>query len=209
MRINLVIHLLTKVWQLVLCISGSGDRKSCVLSNTYFDKDEAQFKIFRNHSDCFSPMSWRDSFIENNGPRTAKSDANAFVLPCDTALDAAFRMLAGFVFCALHSLFSNCHLFHLLDKLILEWDHIRNLEPTSTTIPAFLASFPDQALQILRLNITQQAGIAVLGVENDGTVVGQELKYISVFRRKNLSTSKLVFWWTICVLETSRGVSKQ
>lgn len=82
---------------------------------------------------------------------------------------------------ALNSPLSNCHLFELTEKLLLAWDQIRNLQETSSSLPALFASSQGRALQVLHLNITRRPGIALLELGDGGAIHIEAVTNTSTF----------------------------
>lgn len=100
----------------------------------------------------------------------------------DPALDASFRLLAGFIVCALLLILRKGLLFRLSEKLLHEWDHTLHLRPTCNALPGLLEDLPVRTSQCLQLKIVCLAEIPALALDDYGAVASGEVLYPSVFR---------------------------
>lgn len=104
----------------MLCKTCVWNWSSYISTLVHFDTEEAQFKVFQEYLEGFSPLAQMERFQEDVGPRTGESEVDPVIRSRNNTFDTALQTLAGFIISALHSSLGNPHLFQLLDKLLLE-----------------------------------------------------------------------------------------
>lgn len=74
----------------------------------------------------------------------------------------------------LPSILSIIHLFLLTNNQLLEWDQIRNLLQTDTTLPTLFAIFRERGSQVVHFYNVRWAGVTFLGLDEGGAILIEE-----------------------------------